>query len=99
MHTNMARDCGHTSIFHDGNVDQLHDGHAHHPDGDHVKEHAIDVSATNPDACDHGAIRTGHDARHVYGPTSGDQAILRGDHVDYLVNGRLHHRHGDHCDD
>jgi hypothetical protein len=22
-----------------------------------------------------------------------------GDHVDYLVAGRLHHPHGDHCDD
>jgi hypothetical protein len=22
-----------------------------------------------------------------------------GDHVDYLVNGHLHHPHGDHCDD
>src|ERR1700719_2738991 len=22
-----------------------------------------------------------------------------GDHLDYLVNGRLHHTHGDHCDD
>jgi hypothetical protein len=22
-----------------------------------------------------------------------------GDHLDYLVNGRLHHPHGDHCDD
>jgi hypothetical protein len=25
--------------------------------------------------------------------------VPHGDHFDYLVNGRLHHRHGDHCDD
>jgi hypothetical protein len=25
--------------------------------------------------------------------------VPHGDHMDYLVNGRLHHRHGDHCDD
>jgi hypothetical protein len=25
--------------------------------------------------------------------------VPHGDHVDYLVGGRLHHPHGDHCDD
>jgi hypothetical protein len=25
--------------------------------------------------------------------------VPHGDHVDYLVNGHLHHAHGDHCDD
>jgi hypothetical protein len=25
--------------------------------------------------------------------------VPHGDHVDYLVNGRLHHQHGNHCDD
>jgi hypothetical protein len=25
--------------------------------------------------------------------------VPHGDHFDYLVDGRLHHRHGDHCDD
>jgi hypothetical protein len=25
--------------------------------------------------------------------------VPHGDHVDYLVDGHLHHAHGDHCDD
>jgi hypothetical protein len=25
--------------------------------------------------------------------------VPHGNHVDYLVNGHLHHHHGDHCDD
>jgi hypothetical protein len=25
--------------------------------------------------------------------------VPHGDHVDYLVDGRLHHVHGQHCDD
>jgi hypothetical protein len=25
--------------------------------------------------------------------------VPHGDHVDFLVNGRLHYPHGDHCDD
>jgi hypothetical protein len=29
----------------------------------------------------------------------GDKTVPHADHVDYLVNGRLHHPHGDHCDD
>lgn len=26
-------------------------------------------------------------------------AVPHGDHIDYLVDGRLHHPHDDHCDD
>ena len=33
------------------------------------------------------------------GAGCGHEAVPHGDHVDYLVNGRLHHQHGDHCDD
>jgi hypothetical protein len=36
---------------------------------------------------------------HTHGPACGHEAIPHGDHVDYLVNGRLHRPHGDHCDD
>jgi hypothetical protein len=25
--------------------------------------------------------------------------VPHGDHTDYLVEGRLHHQHGNHCDD
>lgn len=40
-----------------------------------------------------------HGVAHVHGENCGHEAIPHGDHVDYLVNGRLHHPHGDHCDD
>ena len=89
--------CGHTAIEHQGHKDYLHDGHLHHAHGDHVDEHVIEVSKTNPDACTHGA--NGHDAKHVHGPKCGHEAVPHGDHVDYLVGGRLHHPHADHCDD
>ena len=36
---------------------------------------------------------------HKHGPNCGHEAVPHGDHVDYLVDGRLHHPHGDHCDD
>jgi hypothetical protein len=35
----------------------------------------------------------------VHGPGCGHEAIKHGDHIDYIVDGRLHHQHGDHCDD
>jgi len=91
-------DCGHTAVEHDGHVDYLHDGHLHHQGGDGtVAEHAIAVDATNPDG--HTASATGHGADHRHGAGCGHEAVPHGDHVDYLVDGRLHHPHGDHCDD
>jgi hypothetical protein len=41
----------------------------------------------------------GHDASHVHGPGCGHEPVPHGNHVDYLVDGHLHHSHGDHCDD
>lgn len=46
-----------------------------------------------PHSCD------GHDASHKHGPDCGHEPIRHDDHVDYVVNGHLHHPHGDHCDD
>ncbi len=43
--------CGHTAVKHGDHVDYLHDGHLHHMHAGHVDEHAIEVSATNPNAC------------------------------------------------
>lgn len=60
-------------------------------------EHVIEVTGTNPDRCTHGA--KGHEPEHVHGPDCGHPAVPHGDHLDYLVDGRLHHVHGDHCDD
>ncbi len=95
--------CGHTAIRHNGHVDYLHDGHLHHQQGDKVLEHTIEVSSTNPDQCQP-VDASGHEPGHVCGPGCGHQPVPHGDHIDYLVidadgNARLHHPHGDHCDD
>ena len=95
--------CGHTAIRHEGHVDYLHDGCLHHVDGGKVFEHSIPVSDTNPDGCKP-AEGLGHDAGHVCGPGCGHEPVPHGDHICYLVVGadgtaRLHHPHGDHCDD
>jgi hypothetical protein len=79
--------------MHKGHVDYLHDGHLHHPHGDHVDEHVVAVSADNPDACSPAGCE------HVCDESCGHPAVPHGDHVDYLVDGRLHHPHADHCDD
>jgi hypothetical protein len=78
--------CEHTAVHHDGHVDYLHDGHLHHMHDDHVDEHAIAVNATNPVQC----TPEGH-CSHVHGLNCGHEAVPHGDHVDYLVDGRLHH--------
>lgn len=96
-------DCGHTVVKHIDHLDYLHDGHLHHPVGPTgstlVEDHFLEVSAENPERCtpDHGC--GGHEVGHKHGPSCGHEAVPHGDHVDYLVNGYLHHPHGDHCDD
>ena len=59
-----------------------------------VDEHVITVSATNPEECTPETR-----CSHTHGPSCGHQTVPHGGHIDYLVNGRLHHPHGDHCDD
>ena len=86
--------CGHKAILHDGHVDYLHDGHLHNVHADHIDEHVIEISAANPVKC---ALATGCSG-HVHGPNCGHEAVPHGHHVDYLVEGVLHHPHGDHCD-
>ena len=92
-------DCGHQAIEHDGHVDYLHDGHLHHAHDGHYDEHTIAVSENNPDACTPDHRCGGHEEGHVHGPGCGHEAVPHGDHIDYLVDGHLHHVHGDHCDD
>lgn len=87
--------CGHVAVKHNGHTDYLHDGHMHHMHGDHVDEHVMDVSAATPDRCQPNQDCAGH----THGPDCGHPAIPHGDHTDYLVDGRMHHMHGDHCDD
>ncbi len=36
---------------------------------------------------------------HRHGPGCGHEAIRHGDHMDYIVDGRLHHPHEGHCED
>jgi hypothetical protein len=36
---------------------------------------------------------------HIHGPNCGHEQVVHGDHVDYIVDGRLHHPHQGHCDD
>jgi len=54
----------------------------------HVDEHVIEVSDTNP-------LRCTPETRcsHTHGPGCGHEQVPHGDHVDYLVDGRLHHPH------
>jgi hypothetical protein len=84
--------CGHTRVQHNGHVDYLHDGHLHSQHGDHYDEHVIEISAANPAVCARLACGCKHEG-------CGHEQVPHGDHYDYLVNGRLHHPHGDHCDD
>lgn len=89
--------CGHTRLVHDGHDDYLHDGHMHHLHGDHIDEHVLGVSTQNPASCTSGHACS-HDAAHRHGAGCGHEAVPHGDHVDYLVDGHLHHPHGGHCD-
>ncbi|MBS0240390.1 MAG: hypothetical protein JSR89_18410 [Proteobacteria bacterium] len=91
--------CGHIAVRHSGHIDYLHDSHLDHPHGDHVDEHVIEVTEKNPVRCTPEHQCGGHDKTHVHGKGCGHEAVPHGDHIDYLVNGHLHHPHGDHCDD
>jgi len=86
------------AVRHGDHVDYLDKGHLLHPEGDHVEEHIIEVSAANPDRCapDH---RADPGYGHVHGPDCGHEPVPHGNHMDYLVDGRLQHQHGDHVDD
>ena len=90
--------CGHTAVRHGDHIDYLHDGHLHHPHGDHVDEHVIEVSKANPDVCTPDHRCAGHQPGHTHGADCGHEAVPHGNHVDYLVEGHLHHSHGAHCD-
>lgn len=85
--------CGHIAIKHGDHVDYLHDGHLHHKHGDHYVECKIEVTEQNPDECNP------VEAPHQHGEDCGCPQVPHGDHVDYLVDGRLQHVHGDHVDD
>lgn len=88
-------------IRHEDHVDYVHDGHLHHPRADgRVEEHRIAVSDANPDGhhpIPREALR--HEPGHQHGAGCGHEAVPHGDHTCYIVDGRLHYPHGEHCDD
>lgn len=91
-------DCGHVALDHAGHVDYLHDGHLHNVHGDHVDEHALEVTATNP--ADEQLVTRVVNDDHPHGHPGEEHAMVQhGTHMDYVHDGRLHHRHGDHTDD
>ncbi|MCU0946985.1 MAG: hypothetical protein MUF47_01855 [Porphyrobacter sp.] len=90
--------CGHAALDHGGHVDYLHDGHLHTSHDGHVDEHALEVTAANP-ADEQLVTRVTSDA-HAHGHAGEEHAMVQhGAHMDYVHDGRLHHRHGDHTDD
>jgi hypothetical protein len=91
--------CGHTAVQHKDHVDYLDHGHLQHVHDGHTEEHVVEVSETNPDRCSPEHRARGHESTHQHGPGCGHEAVPHGNHIDYLVGGRLHHPHGDHCDD
>src|SRR5262249_14496427 len=91
--------CGHKRIQHEGHEDFLHDGCMHHVHGDHVCEHAVAVGPNNPESCTPKHACRGNANDHSHGPGCGHDAVPHGQHVDYLVEGHLHHPCAGHCDD
>lgn len=66
----------------------------------HVMDDDMHVVANEkvPLWCDFGHNCHYHDKDHRHGPDCGHLAVSHDGHIDYLVNGHLHHPHGNHCD-
>jgi hypothetical protein len=90
IHTHSA-DCGHMAVEHEEHIDYVHDGHLHFPHGEHYDDHVIAISQEHPATC--APVKCACD--HI---DCGHERVPHGDHFDYLCNGQLHHKHGDHCD-
>ena len=91
--------CGHTAIQHEDHTDYLHGGHLHHVHENHIDEHTVSASSANPTNCSGGHDCAGHQASHAHDASCGHDVVPHADHYDYLVEGHLHSKHGDHCDD
>lgn len=89
-------ECEHVGVQHEQHTDYLHDGHLHHQTDGDVEEHAIPESSTNPDVC-RAAQRCPCDEQHDV--ECEHPRVPHAGHTDFLVDGRLHHPHGEHCDD
>lgn len=91
-HTHSAG-CGHTAIKHGDHIDYVHDGHLHNLHGDHIDEHVFEVSDINPVDCK--PVSCGH----THADLCGHESLPHGDHIDFIIDGRLHYPHQGHCDD
>jgi hypothetical protein len=84
--------CGHKAVRHGDHADYLHDGHLHAPHEDHLDEHRLEVDRKRPGLC--APIECGEE----HGESCLHERVPHGDHLDYDVEGALHHPHGAHCD-
>jgi len=90
--------CGHKAFQHGNHIDYIHDGHLHREHEGHYDECSLEVSDAYPSNCTEGHGCKSHDSSHVHGIGCGHEAVPHGDHIDYLVDGHLHHPHNGHCD-
>ena len=96
-HTHVHGDaCGHDKVWHVDHWDYLHDGHLHFVHGDHVDEHVLEVSETNPST--EAPMSAEAHADHMHGEEDAHRMIRHGDHFDFIHDGHLHYVHGDHVD-
>ncbi|HEY4387150.1 MAG TPA: hypothetical protein VGN34_22065 [Ktedonobacteraceae bacterium] len=86
-----SANCGHKAVKHEGHTDYLHNGHLHFPHEKHYDDHVIAVNEHNPATCSPIECACNHIG-------CGHEQVPHGDHMDYLYNGQLHFKHGDHCD-
>ena len=91
--------CGHKAVKHNDHTDYLHEGHLHRMHESHVDEHTLEVTTSNPSQCTPQHVCSGHTKDHRHGVNCGHESIPHDDHIDYIVEGHLHHSHTDHCDD
>jgi hypothetical protein len=91
--------CGHVTISHRGHEDYVRDGQLDHVQRKAVLPHTLEVDDAHPAACTPAHACGGHAAGHQHGLTCGHVPIPHGDHLDFVVDGHLHHPCVGHCDD
>jgi hypothetical protein len=88
-----GENCGHASIKHSDHQDYMHDGHFHSMTASgQALEHNVRVATSK----EH--VKASAESGHTHGANCGHERIQHGDHSDYVVEGNVHHVHGDHCD-
>ena len=64
----------------------------------HIDEHKVSET-TNKAACTPQHTCQGHEKTHKHAAGCGHEAVPHAEHMDYLVDGHLHHPCDTHCDD